>query len=92
MWIASRPRVEMLERSLGELVGSAPQDRLGGVDRLRAALTDLSSAMDAYAAPGVPDDRESLGAARLAQRQLEEALRALQPLPAQGAGAEGEPG
>ena len=84
MWIASRPRVETLERSLGELSGSAPPDRLGGVDRVRAAVTDLSAAMDAYSAPGIPDDREALGAARLAQRQLEEALRALQPPAAQG--------
>jgi hypothetical protein len=92
MWTASRPRVEMLERSLGELMGSAPQDQLGGVNRLRTTVTDLSSAMDAYAASGLPDDRESLGAARLAQRQLEEALRALQTPPAQGAGAEGTSG
>lgn len=84
MWIASRPRVETLQRSLGELAASAPPDRLGGVDRVRAAVTDLSAAMDAYSAPGIPDDREALGAARLAQRQLEEALRALQPPPAQG--------
>lgn len=83
MWIASRPRVETLERSLGELAASAPPDQLGGIDRVRAAVTDLSSAMDAYSAPGIPDDREALGAARLAQRQLEEALPALQPLPVQ---------
>jgi hypothetical protein len=53
------------------------------VDRLRAAVTDVSRAMDAYAAAG-PDDRESVGAARQAQRQLEEALRVLQPPPAGG--------
>jgi hypothetical protein len=87
MWTASRPRLDALERSLGEVVGSAPQDRLGGAERLRAAVTDLSSAMDAYAASAVPNDLESIGAARLAQRQLEDALRTL-PSPSQGAGGE----
>jgi hypothetical protein len=39
--------------------------------------------MDGYAAAG-PQDRESLGAARQAQRQLEEALRVLQSPPVNG--------
>jgi hypothetical protein len=85
LWTASRPRVEALERNLSGLVASAPKDQMGSLDRLRDAVTDLRSAMDAHAAADA-GDRESLGAARQAQRQLEEALRAVQPPPASGAG------
>jgi len=51
--------------------------------RLRAAVAGVSAAMDGYAAAG-PQDREALGAARQAQRQLEEALRVVQPPPVSG--------
>jgi hypothetical protein len=81
IWIASRPRVEALENGLRPVVASAPKDRSVSVDRLQVAVTDLRFAMDAYAATALPDDRESLGATRQAQRQLEEALRAFQPPP-----------
>jgi hypothetical protein len=50
--------------------------------RLRAAVAGVSAAMDGYAAAG-PQDREAL-AARQAQRQLEEALRVVQPPPVSG--------
>lgn len=79
IWIASRPRVETLETSLRTVAASAPQSRLDRLYRLQAAVTDLRSAVDAYAATARPDHGESLGAARQAQRQLEEALRAFQP-------------
>ena len=79
IWTASRPRVDALERKLTGLVASAPKDRLGSLDRLRDAVTDLSSALDAHTAPDAFAAPESLGAARQAQRQLEEALRAMQP-------------
>ena len=84
LWTASRPRVEALERNLSGLVTSAQKDRLGSLDRLRDAVTALRSAMDAHVATDA-GDRESLGAARQAQRQLEEALRAVQLPPAFGA-------
>src|SRR5829696_6644131 len=90
IWTASRPRVQALQNDLNELVPSSPKDRSGDIERLRGAVTDVSAAMDAYARADVPDDRESLGAARLAQRQLEDALRAVQPLPAQGTGSTGD--
>jgi hypothetical protein len=77
LWTAYRPRVGALENGLSALAVSAPKNRLGSLDRLRAAVTGLSSAMDAYTAADTLDDRESLGAARQAQQQLEEALRAL---------------
>jgi hypothetical protein len=64
-------------------VATASKDRMAAADRLRAAVTDASAAMDGYAAAG-PQDRESLGAARQAQRQLEEALRVLQSPPVNG--------
>jgi hypothetical protein len=83
VWTAFRPRVRALVHNLDAVVASASRDRTATVDRLRAAVVDVSSAMDAYAAAG-PDDRESIGAARQAQRQLEEALRVLQPPPAGG--------
>jgi hypothetical protein len=73
--------VEALENGLRPVVASAPKDRSVSVDRLQVAVTDLRFAMDAYAATALPDDRESLGATRQAQRQLEEALRAFQPRP-----------
>jgi hypothetical protein len=82
-WTAFRPRVQALVINLNAVAASASKDRMATVDRLRAAVTDVSRAMDAYAAAG-PDDRESVGAARQAQRQLEEALRVLQPPPAGG--------
>ena len=82
IWTASRPRVESLENALRPVVALAPKDRSGSLDRLQAAVTDLRSAMDAYAATALPDDGESRGAARQAQRQLEEALRAFPPRPA----------
>jgi hypothetical protein len=81
VWTAYRPRVGVLQRDLNDLLASAPTERVGGLDRLRAAVSDISSAMDSYAATDAPDDRERLGAARQAQRQLEEALRGLQPPP-----------
>jgi hypothetical protein len=85
IWTAFRPRVDALQRTLSGLVASAPKDRSGSLDRLRAAVRDLASALDAHtapdAAPGSPVVPESLGAARQAQRQLEEALRAMQPRP-----------
>ena len=79
MWTASRPRVDALEWNLSELVESAPTDQSAGVNRLRDSVAAVRSSMDAHAATG---DAESLGAARQAQRQLEEALRVVQPPPA----------
>jgi hypothetical protein len=79
IWTASRPRVDALERTLSGLVASAPKDRSGSLDRLRDAVTDVSSALDAHTASDGLGAPESLGAARQAQRQLEEALRAMQP-------------
>jgi hypothetical protein len=81
VWLASRPRVETLDNRMSDVLASAPKDQLPGLGRLREALTDVRSAMDADAAAGPPGDGESLGAARQAQRQLEEALRAFQPGP-----------
>jgi hypothetical protein len=83
VWAGFRPRVHALVTNLGAVVASASKDRVATVDRLRAAVTDVSSAMDAYAVAG-PDDRESIGAARQAQRQLVEALRVLQSPPPAG--------
>jgi ABC-type transporter Mla subunit MlaD len=68
--------VHALVNNLNAVVATASKDRMPTVDRLRAAVTDVSSAMDGYAATGA-DNREALGAVRQAQRQLEEALRAL---------------
>ena len=75
-WTAFRPRVHALANNLNAVVATASKDRMPTVDRLRAAVSDVSSAMDGYAATGA-DNREALGAARQAQRQLEDALRAL---------------
>jgi hypothetical protein len=83
VWASVRPRVHALVNNLNAIVASASKDRMAAVDRLRAAVTDVSAAMDGYAAAG-PQDRESLGAARQAQRQLEEALRVLQSPPVNG--------
>lgn len=83
MWIASRPRVDALQRNLSELVASASKEQAGSLDRLRDAVTGLRWAMDAYAVTDAGDP-ERLGAARQAQRQLEDALRAIQPPPAPG--------
>lgn len=80
VWTAFRPRVHALVDNLTEVVASAPKDRMPTLDRLRAAVGAVRSAMDAYATSG-PDERETLGAARQAQQQLEEALRAVQPPP-----------
>ena len=85
LWTAFRPRVGALHRNLSELVASAPSDEIGRLDPLRDAVTGLGRAMDAYAATDVHDP-ERLGAARQAQRQLEDALaREVQPPPAPGA-------
>jgi len=81
VWLASRPRVEALERRLSAVVTSAPEDQVGSVGRLRDAVRDLRSAMDADAATETSGDRESLGAARQAQRQVEQALRVFQQPP-----------
>jgi hypothetical protein len=80
LWAAIRPRVDALESSLTALVASAGRDRVASVARLRDAVTDVGSTYDAYeaAAWAAP---ESLGAARQAQRQLQEALRAFPPKP-----------
>jgi hypothetical protein len=78
-WLASRPRVEALENRLNEVMASAPEDRLGSLARVRDAVIDVRSAMDADAATTAFGDREGLGAARQAQRQLEDALRAFEP-------------
>jgi hypothetical protein len=83
VWAAFRPRVHALVNNLNAVVSTAAKDRMAAADRLRAAVTDASAAMDGYAAAG-PQDRESLGAARQAQRQLEEALRVLQSPPVNG--------
>jgi len=83
VWAAFRPRVHALVNNLNAVVSTASKDRMAAADRLRAAVTDASAAMDGYAAAG-PQDRESLGAARQAQRQLEEALRVLQSPPVNG--------
>jgi len=79
IWTASRPRADTLARTLSGLLASAPKDRLGSLDRLRAAVIDLGFALDAHTAPDTDGAPESLGAARQAQRQLEEALLAFQP-------------
>lgn len=78
LWTASRPRVDALEWNLSELTPSAPTDQSAGVNRLRDSVAAVRSSMDAHSATG---DAESLGAARQAQRQLEEALRVVQPPP-----------
>jgi hypothetical protein len=75
VWLASRPRVDALENRLNEAMASAPADGLGSLARLRDAVTGVRSTMDADAATAALGDRESVGAARQAQRQLEEALR-----------------
>jgi len=75
-WTAFQPRVHALVNDLNAVVATASKDRMPSVERLRAAVSDVSSVMDGYAAAGA-DDREALGAARQAQRQLEEALRVL---------------
>jgi hypothetical protein len=80
MWAAFRPRVHALVNNLSAVTASASTDRMPTVDRLRAAVADVSAAMDRHAAAD-PQDRETLGAVRQAQRQLEEALRVLQPPP-----------
>jgi hypothetical protein len=80
-WTAYRPRVEALLASLNEVLASAQQDRWNSLDRLRAAVSELTYAMDAYAAAPQPDDRESLGAVREAQRWIEQALHAIQRAP-----------
>ncbi len=79
IWLTSRPRVEALENRLNEVMASAPEDQLASLARLRDAVTDVRSAMDADAATTAFGDRESLGAARQALRQLEEALRTFEP-------------
>jgi hypothetical protein len=81
LWLASRPRVDALGNRLNEAMASAPADRLGSLARLRDAVTGVRSTMDADAASAALGDRESVGAVRQAQRQLEEALRAFQPRP-----------
>ena len=80
-WTAYRPRVEALLTSLNEVLASAPQARWSSLDGLRAAVSELSYAMDAYAATPHPDDRESLGAVREGQRWIEQALRAIHRAP-----------
>jgi Tfp pilus assembly protein PilX len=82
LWVASRPRVAALVSRLNGLVASAPKDRSDRSVRLgwlRDAVIDVRSAMDADAATDAAGDRKSLGAARQAQRQLEQALLTLQP-------------
>jgi hypothetical protein len=81
VWLASRPRVDAVEDRLNEAVASAPADGLGSLARLRDAVTGVRSTMDADAATAALGDRESVGAARQAQRQLEEALRTFEPRP-----------
>jgi hypothetical protein len=81
LWLASRPRVDALENRLNETMASAPADRLSSLARLRDAVTGVRSTMDADAATAALGDRESVGAARQAQRQLEEALRTFEPRP-----------
>jgi hypothetical protein len=80
VWLASRPRVDALVNRLNQAMASAPADRLGSLAQLRDAVTDVGSTMDADAATAL-GDRESVGAARQAQRQLENALRAFEPRP-----------
>src|SRR4030095_2220984 len=81
VWLASRPRVDALENRLNEAMTSAPADQLGSLARLRDAVPGVRSTMDADAATAALGDRESVGAARQAQRQLEEALRTFEPRP-----------
>ncbi|HEV8529441.1 MAG TPA: hypothetical protein VGS60_18155 [Actinomycetes bacterium] len=81
VWLASRPRVGALENRLNQAMASAPADRLGSLAQLRDAVTDVGSTMDTDAATAALGDRESVGAARQAQRQLENALRAFEPPP-----------
>jgi hypothetical protein len=81
LWLASRLRVDALGNRLNEAMASAPADRLGSLARLRDAVTGVRTTMDADAAIAALADRESVGAARQAQRQLEEALRAFEPRP-----------
>lgn len=77
-WTAYRPRVEALMSGLNDAAVAAPKDRWEGLDRLRAAVTELGSAMDRFATATAVNEGESLGAVRQAQRWLEEALRAIQ--------------
>jgi hypothetical protein len=78
-WTAHRPRIDALVNSLNEVLASAPKDRRTTVDQLRAAVSEVSSAMDAHVTAPPPEDRESLGAVREAQRWIEAALREIQP-------------
>jgi hypothetical protein len=77
-WTAYRPRVEALANSLSEATASAPKERWASLDRLCAAVSELNSAMDAYAAATPLNDRERLGAVQQSQRWVEEALHAIQ--------------
>lgn len=81
VWLASRPRTDALEHRLTEVMDAAPADRLASLARLRDAVTGVRATMDATAASAVVGDPESVGAARQAQRQLEEALRVFEPRP-----------
>lgn len=80
-WTAYRPRVEALTGGLNDAAVAAPKDRFDGLDRLRAAVTELSSAMDRFATPTPVNEGETLGEVRQAQRWLEDALRAVQRHP-----------
>jgi hypothetical protein len=77
-WSAHRPRVEALSNSLTDAAASAPKEQRARLDQLRAAVFELSSAMDTYATAIPPNDQERLGAVRQSQRWVEESLRGIQ--------------
>ena len=64
-WTAFRPRVHALVNNLNAVVATASKDRTPTVDRLRAAVSDVSSAMDGYAATGATTKRLSAPSGRL---------------------------
>ena len=58
-WTAYRPRVEALMSGLNDAAVAAPKDRWEGLDRLRAAVTELGSAMDRFATATAVNEGES---------------------------------
>jgi hypothetical protein len=77
-WTAYRPRVDALINTVRDVAASAPKDRSGDLIPLLNAVNELTHAMDLYVTAIAMDEREHLGAARQAQRSLEQALRAVQ--------------
>jgi hypothetical protein len=68
---AFRRRVEALTGGLSDAAVASPKHWLDGLDRLRAAVTELSSAMDRFPTAAPVNKGEGLGEVRQAQRWLE---------------------